>query len=96
MTELKRCPFCGKADTVVYDEMFNTVVCSRNDGGCGASSMTGGVEVWNTRYTPTCTNLYHEGSTLGEGGFRCSDCDVEVEGDEPKYCPKCGAKVMSE
>lgn len=49
---------------------------------------------WNARVECTCRNLYHVGSSLGEGGFRCSLCDAEMEGDEPKFCPSCGAKVV--
>lgn len=53
------------------------------------------IEAWNTRAERTCKNLYCEGSTLGEGGFRCSLCDGEMFGDAPKYCCHCGAKVVS-
>ena len=58
MKELKKCPFCGKTDTLEVGSDRRTgywnVVCNYNLGGCGASSgyrkeEKDAIEAWNRR-----------------------------------------------
>lgn len=105
MKGLKSCPYCGGVANVLCDKNDESerpyYVGCNNDSCLGFSGLgwtyatqEEAVKAWNTRYEQTCTNLYCKGSELGEGGFRCSLCDAESEGDEPRYCPQCGARVV--
>ena len=59
MTELKRCPFCGREARIEHKERLETWIVECSNGMCPASYMIGmdydtkqeAIEVWNTRYT---------------------------------------------
>lgn len=92
MTELKPCPFCGgKAGLEQISDAY-WVEC----GKCGASSVFCGqpepaIDAWNTRADRTC----HD-ETKPRDFFTCSECHTPIGKWVPVYCPKCGARVVSE
>lgn len=116
MKELKACPFCGKQvaeitncieleDCANFEACDNCgfvcVVCSANNGGCGA---TGGyaptekqaVEKWNRRATP---EKPHAEWVADEYEYNhCSECGYEHDSPEyiTRYCPGCGACMEDE
>lgn len=72
--ELKPCPFCGKKDSVQWDDHNGIyyILCNAMKGGCGSTS--GGyenkcetIELWNTRHSPWI-GIAGDGSNLPEIG----------------------------
>ena len=50
-------------------------------------------ERWNRRADRTCRYVYDEGLC----GWVCSECgELEPVGDNVRYCPDCGARVVGE
>lgn len=103
MIELKRCPLCkGKArireswmnsdklrglGPEFYIECSNCLVRTP-----GKNTKQEAVEVWNTRYQPTCRVEY--GFTNGFDEIEhVMECGHTVINDVPDYCPGCGGRV---
>ena len=105
MSELKPCPLCGgraelQDDLGREDRIFYRAVCG--DGGCQGHycnnwSMTPEEAAgrWNARHERTCTKVPGK-MHYGERRPKCSECGYGLGDDRWAYCPKCGAKVVSE
>lgn len=107
MTELRECPFCG-SDAFFSPKMDDGHAIVFCKGRCRANPMVyadtdeEAIEIWNTRFEPTC-RIRQSGSATGF----CSRCGAEfigsiVNNEPPDYvesvhhCPNCGAKVANE
>lgn len=100
--ELLPCPFCGGKPTRFtwkqnLDEDSYCVIygCTKKDHTIQVSgdSDLKAIELWNTRYEPTCT--YEE---IEKQYYRCTNCGYEVHyyeypPDEGEFCKGCGARV---
>ena len=102
---LKPCPFCGGEADVHYfahDDSECTVMCSNPNCRASVSARSCGSmttaynrarKLWNRRAERTCHYVYDKGLC----GWVCSECGgLEPVGDHVRYCPNCGAKVVSE
>lgn len=50
---------------------------------------------WNRRAERTCTAKENLDAPYGECMYTCSECGADFDNDEfPKYCPRCGARVV--
>lgn len=102
--ELKPCPFCGGEVSIIevterpdsfVEEAF--IQCEE----CGFSvhhkwlSVETLIKYWNKRAERTCSAERIPYIPGGYEGYWCSVCHcVDLESDEPNYCPNCGAKVV--
>lgn len=95
------CPFCGGEATVIdyRNDGLVGVGCS-NDTCLGFSGLgwsykteTEAIAAWNTRAERTCEN----GMPRSYNYLECSLCgSLAYKGSaEFRYCPNCGAKVVS-
>ena len=109
MDKLKPCPFCGGEAHTFHNYLWH-VKCDGTGGnyycvmGFGAFvTEAEAIAAWNRRAETveqrTCRNVYEKGH------FKCSECGhytqarmVYRDGEpaDPRYCPNCGAKVVSE
>lgn len=90
--ELRPCPFCGGESVIRYSQYGPCWYGWCNE--CETRSkcyMTEAeaVMAWNTRTERTC-EMKQEGMFLV-----CSECGVVLMGN-PRYCSRCGARVLSE
>ena len=54
------------------------------------------IDMWNTRAERTCVREKHGVKMDGSPRLRCSLCGYGIGDKRFNYCPKCGAKVVSE
>lgn len=108
MSELKPCPFCGgqpgrflSKQNLDEDSYYISYECTKKDHSIRVSgdSDAEAIDAWNTRYEPTCKNVF---DGCCENGFECSVCGNEISDCEAyyvhgtwNYCSKCGRKVVS-
>lgn len=105
--ELLPCPFCGGEAELWHNSTWDYVArCT----SCKArtrqhhDNCVGAIIAWNTRTERTCRmTLDASGdritSTNGDEiflfRFTCSECGYKTNHQQAKYCPNCGAKVVS-
>lgn len=104
------CPFCGGDNLFVDTELdyeMRYVTCLDCDAfGPVASKLPnlrepfdGPIDAWNTRTERTCTltdKRWDNGACVW--GVECSECGTRFEHETGgcwRYCPSCGAKVVS-
>lgn len=96
--KLKPCPFCGgKASVIDHHNDDGSVSVGCADDTCLGFSGLGwlykteeeAIAAWNTREERTC-RMKQDGMFLV-----CSECGVVLMGN-PRYCSRCGAKVVEE
>lgn len=104
MRELKPCPFCGgEAEFHIYGRSCN-VVCSRCQIGTRLEHIDEyevAIDAWNTRAERTCRMEWDEDGEGDElypvGHVTCSACDAWLYAvNTMRFCPECGARVVSE
>ena len=93
--ELKPCPFCGGEASIRIHDYYDGVRLFMPKCKCGAGIVAvfrteeEAVAAWNTRAERTC-HMKQDGMFLV-----CSECGVVLMGN-PRYCSRCGARVLSE
>lgn len=102
MEELKPCPFCGGEASIKIHDFFDDTRLYTPKCKCGANIVEvfhteeEAIAAWNARAERTCRN------ELWSGFFKCSECGLTVSDSEyfplatVRYCPNCGARVLSE
>lgn len=100
--KLKPCPFCGgeaemqpwkynwKLDGFIYDIVCLHCGCSFKASYCETKEEA--IAKWNARAERTCMNMDHPASLA----FKCSACGRGSDDFGFRYCPWCGARVLSE
>lgn len=106
MSELKPCPFCGgEAETheVGFPYHYWEVYCDGEcfDHFCEKPTEAEAIAAWNTRAERTCRMEWDEDSEGDElypvGHVTCSACGAWLYAvNTMRFCPNCGAKVVSE
>lgn len=98
MTKLERCPFCG-AEAEVVRNSSGSYFARCTNRQCAAKTRlyheneNGARLAWNRRAESTCHYVYDREICA----WRCSECGgLEPVGDHVRYCPDCGARVVSE
>ena len=104
MPQLKPCPFCGAEVSVLatHDKFWGVSYSYHHEPNrCPAAFLhyasyadkAEAIEAWNTRTERTCHVEAHD---CGDGikASYCSACGGFMYEDD-RYCPNCGAKVVS-
>lgn len=94
---LNECPHCGELNIEVSHADDCWVL--EYEGYCdiAASEREQYIAAWNRRAERTCKRLrpyYGDAPVIGAPCI-CSECRQELAADH-RYCPNCGAKVVSE
>lgn len=111
MTKLKPCPFCGSELIDEYEEtrdpfrevmrkyVIGCMKCGCSIVGYSRESYTkaaeDALELWNTRYKPTCQNR-----SLDRKWLMCSYCGAFTQVTDctdvlgARYCGNCGFRVV--
>lgn len=101
--ELKPCPFCGGEPFMVGAEIDGRehyiVKCTACHSTSGVMQMnrSKAAEAWNRRAERTC-HLGNHGGLPGRADLlACDECGGVTYDmyPHPRYCPNCGAKVVS-
>lgn len=89
------CPHCG-GEAEARDGSSTTPYIRCKSCGCRTGSSRNAdklKEAWNRRAERTCRYVYDREICA----WRCSECGgLEPVGDHVRYCPDCGARVVSE
>lgn len=94
--EIKPCPFCGgEAEyglTMAGEEVYCTACYANMPRMTTADEAIGR---WNARSERTCRRVPGK-MHYGERRPKCSECGYGLGDSRWDYCPKCGAKVVSD
>lgn len=104
--KLKPCPFCGGEASIKIHDYFDDTRLYTPKCKCGAGIVEvfyteeEAIAAWNTRYERTCQMAYYEPCSGDEyyptECYTCSECNNTVFTGKPRFCPNCGARVLSE
>lgn len=109
MTDVKPCPFCGDAPEWYCDDAHGmrpeggVIRCGNRDCPVDVSvwgeTPDAALDLWNMRAERTCRME----NVPASSALQCSNCssyvatwDMETDCGPIRFCPSCGAKVVSE